>query len=253
MSEVWSSLYFRTDDMAAVTKALTAAASIAGYTAFNPFTGAPSRTWPKVLRLFVAPAQGGWVRVLGQPDSAMLSDLSFCAPLLWAELEGDRGRLDAWEHGKAKRVEDIFGLAPADTDTLPPTAPVPDTGGNVFDALPEDVKAMNTNPKQAQAMLDRLSGGLLKKAGGDQAAAAAALQGNPPQWDSREGRRVAALLDGLGIPNWAQPDFITLRDAYQLHLRRQLRPSATLYHGDQEAMDAVPNALDYEPVYAGKR
>ena len=111
MSEVWSSLYFRTDDMAAVTKALTAAASIAGYTAFNPFTGAPSRTWPKVLRLFVAPAQGGWVRVLGQPDSAMLSDLASAPPcygpnwkaLVGGLMPGSMARPSGWKTSSASR------------------------------------------------------------------------------------------------------------------------------------------------------
>jgi hypothetical protein len=148
-------------------------------------------------------------------------------------------------------VEAIFGVAPEDADQLPASAPA--AGSSLFDALPEDVKAMNTRPDQAQAMLDRLGGGLIRKAGGDESSAKAALQGHPPHWDSREGRRVAALLERLHIPNWAQPDFVTVRDAYQLHLRRQLRPNAPLYQGDQETLDAVPNALDYRPVYAGKK
>jgi hypothetical protein len=252
MTDLWSSLYLRADDSAAVAQALERAAAVNGYTLFNPFSGAPGRTWPRTLRLFVAPAQGGWVRVLGQPDEALLPELSHHAPLLWAELEGDRGRLDAWDKGRAGRVEAIFGAAPEDADALPPSAPTA-AGSSVFDALPDEVKAMNTRPDQAQAMLDKLSGGLIRKAGGDEASAKAALQGHPPQWDSREGRRVAALLDRLDIPGWAQPDFVTVRDAYQLHLRRQLRPNAPLYHGDQDTLDAVPNALDYRPVYAGKK
>lgn len=253
MTELWSSLYFQTTDSTAVVSALERAAAAAGYTAFNPFTGPPGRTWPKTLRLFVAPAQGGWVRVLGQPDSALLRELSFCAPLLWAELEGERGRLDAWTQGQHERVEAVFGLAPADTDTLSPSAPAAAAGSSVLDALPDDMKAMNTHPQQAQAMMSRLGGGLLRKTGGDEASARAALERNPPRWNSREGRRIAALLDGLGIPNWAQPDFVSLRDAFQLHLRRQLRPSAALYPGDQAVLDAVPDALAYQPVYSGKR
>lgn len=252
MTDLWSSLYLHTTDPAAVASTLERAAALAGYSAFNPFTGPPGRSWPKVLRLFVAPAQGEWVRVLGQPDSALLRELSFLAPLLWAGLEGERGRLDAWAQGQHERVEAVFGLAPADVDTLSPSAPVA-ASGSVLDALPDDVKAMNTHPQQAQAMMSRFSGGLIRKAGGDEASARAALESNPPRWDSREGRRVAALLDGLGIPNWGQPDFTTVRDAYQLHLRRQLRPSATLYPGDQALLDAVPDALDYRPIYGGKK
>ena len=54
------------------------------------------------------------------------------------------------------------------------------------------------------------------------------------------------------IPEWGNPDFVPLRDAYQVLSRLKRRPNATLYAGDQEAMDAVPNALEYRPVYAGK-
>ncbi len=252
MSERFSSLYFQTDDAAAVAGTLASAASAAGYTAFNPFAGAPGRSYPQAVRLFVAPAQGGWVRVLGQPDPAMLPALSRLAPLLWAELEADRARFDAWSAGASQPIEAVFGLTPPDPADAPAGLPSRATEAAVFAALPDEIKALNVNPKRAQAMLNRLGGGLLSKAGGDQAAALTALQGNPPQWDSPAGRRLTALLAALAIPAWREPDFVTVRDAYQLHLRRQRRPNAPLYHGDQEALNAVPNALDYRPVYAGK-
>ena len=51
--------------------------------------------------------------------------------------------------------------------------------------------------------------------------------------------------------NWHEPDFVALRDAYQLHLRRQRNPKAMLYPGDTQAMGAVPNALEYTPIYGG--
>ena len=59
-------------------------------------------------------------------------------------------------------------------------------------------------------------------------------------------------MDCLNIPDWRAPDFVTLRDAYALHKRRQRSPNATLYPGDAEALAAVPDALTYTPIYAGK-
>jgi hypothetical protein len=59
-------------------------------------------------------------------------------------------------------------------------------------------------------------------------------------------------MDCLRIPDWRDPDFVTLRDAYALHKRRERSPNATLYPGDAEALAAVPDALTYTPVYAGK-
>jgi hypothetical protein len=61
------------------------------------------------------------------------------------------------------------------------------------------------------------------------------------------------VLGGLTIPSdWQEPDFVTLRDAYQLHERRRRNPNAPLYPGDAEAMEAVSDALDYIVLYAGK-
>ena len=253
MSDRWSSLYLRSESAEAVRAALAAAATAAGYTPFNPFGGVPGRSYPQAVRLFVGPARGGWVRVLGEPDPALLPSVSALGPLLWASLEAKQAHVAVWSAGTQSTVESVFGVRPPDAPTGPAVTPANAPEMAVFAALPEDIQAMNANPKQAQAMLNKLSGGLLKKAGGDQAVALAALQGNPPDWDSPDGRKLAALLAALGIPEWGRPDFVPLRDAYQLLLRRQRRPDAPLYAGDQEAMDAVPDALDYAPVYAGKQ
>jgi hypothetical protein len=252
MSDVWSSLYIRDAEAETIRDALQQAVTDAGYKPFNPFSGAPGRSYPQAVRLFVQPARGGWVRVLGEPDPALLPAISAAAPVLWAALEAKTSRIEAWANGTQGTVESVFCVTPPDAPSRPDAAPAKPPESVVFAALPEDIQAMNAHPKQAQAMLSKLSGGLLKKAGGDQAAAMAALQGNPPDWDSPAGRKLAALLEALAIPEWGQPDFVAVRDAYQLLSRRQRRPDAPLYAGDQAAMDAVPDALAYWPVYAGK-
>ena len=42
-----------------------------------------------------------------------------------------------------------------------------------------------------------------------------------------------------------------MRDAYQVHRLRQRAPRLMLMPGDKETLDAVPDALDYTPVYLG--
>jgi hypothetical protein len=98
-------------------------------------------------------------------------------------------------------------------------------------------------------MFRKMSGALAQKGvGGDPSELL-----RKPDWNSAGGARIRALADCLNIPNWQAPDFVTLRDAYALHERRRRSPNATPYPGDAEALAAVPDALDYTPVYYGKR
>ncbi len=98
-------------------------------------------------------------------------------------------------------------------------------------------------------MFARMSGTLARKAGDSEEAREMLRQ---PDWNSSGGARIQALMHCLRIPAWRDPDFVTLRDAYALHIRRRRSPTAVLYPGDAEALAAVPNALSYTPVYAGK-
>jgi hypothetical protein len=114
---------------------------------------------------------------------------------------------------------------------------------------------MRVDMGQAQKMFERLSAGLAQRSGntGNEAAVQNLLQGNQPQWNSAGGAQIRKLLADLTIPSgWQEPDFVTLRDAYQLHQRRRRNPNAPLYPGDADAMEAVSDALDYITVYAGK-
>ena len=72
-------------------------------------------------------------------------------------------------------------------------------------------------------------------------------------WNSAAGRELTAIMDGLTVPaNWRDPDFDTLRDAYQVARRLRRTPSAQLMPDEQAAIKAVPNAIEYEAVYMGK-
>ncbi|MGB1286519.1 MAG: hypothetical protein ACPG7F_08305, partial [Aggregatilineales bacterium] len=72
-------------------------------------------------------------------------------------------------------------------------------------------------------------------------------------WNSQGGQYIRALMACLTLPeNWRTPDFTSLRIAYSLYKRRARRPNGMQLPGDVDAMAAVPDALDYVPVYGGK-
>lgn len=261
----WHSLYLPGAEVQAVTASLRDTAAALGYTAFDPFGLIPGRSYPHALRLFVGPSSGGWVRVVGQADARQLPALSQVAPCLVIGLDGGSAQIALWQDGETRGADafapylrngfgtdDIARILSA-TDAGPqPTESLP------LDALPEDIQQMASgiDLKQARSMFSRMTQTSVKRAGGDKGTAEQArallAAGDPPDWTSGGGARVSRLMGCLTVPNdWREPDFTTLRDAYQLHLRRQRRPNADLYPGDAEAMAAVPNALDFTPVYAG--
>jgi hypothetical protein len=234
------------------------------YTLFDPFGMLPGKSYARSVRLFVAPAQQDWVRVIGTPDARLLAPLSASGPCLYLSLNGSTAVIEVYARGDLRQLDSElrpFLRADRRLDDLrrvlhddPPA--VDDQSRSAFAHLPDEVQALSAqvDPRQAQKMFERLTGSLLPKTGSDAATADAARELlHPPDWGSPGGRRIHALADCLTLPaNWREPDFVTLRDAYQLHARRQRKPDARLYPGDEEAMNRVPDALDYIPVYGGQ-
>ncbi len=266
MTTPWQSLYLSCVDRDAVVSALRDSLVALRYELYDPFGLIPGNAYPQTVRLFVAPPQADWVRVIGEPDARLLPDLSRLGLCLGLALDGSAARIAVYAHGEQADPQSALTahLRPASTadDLRRALAESPAAGNEArerpapdslpLDALPEDVQAMaqGVDLRQAQKMFNRLSGQLLKK--GDSAAARELLAGNAPDWDSPGGRQLAALMACLTAPeNWREPDFTTLRDAYQLHARRRRSPSARLYPGDAEALAKVPDALEYVPVYGG--
>jgi hypothetical protein len=58
-------------------------------------------------------------------------------------------------------------------------------------------------------------------------------------------------LAHLGLEDAVQPDYPTVSTAYRTAKRLSRNPNATLYPGDTDARNAVPDALDYMPVFYG--
>lgn len=251
-------LYLCSDNQAHVAALLSRLSDELNYHRYDPFRGVPGPAYARALRLFVAPAQAGWVRVLGEwtePDFAGL--VSHHAACLYLDIEGDQ--LAFFEDGQVvtelvaalrphlSQSEAALRAALQTPDTL--RSPTDDDAaeGIPLDALPQDVQAMaqKLQPKHITRLFNRV----LRQIGGMDDAAARDLLAS-----RQVSSRIQAVMACLTIPDpyWHTPDFITLRDAYSLHLRRQRNPNAPLYPGDAEAMAAVPDALSYTPVYGGK-
>jgi hypothetical protein len=279
----WHSLYLHTTDTASIAATLRALLAAQGYVAYDPFPGGGG-TPPglrELVRQFVAPPQDGWVRVLGAPDEAVLPDLSReSGPVLCAWVTDEDGGFALYQDGArhtdpaafapfrhADKTPDLLARAFAGTLPVPVLEgdgdpPVMATGA---DDLPPELQQLaqekGVNPRQASKLMQRLGGNLFGKlargagneASDEQAQAREALRGGGDVWNSLGGQRVRAIASVLDLPsNWRQPTLDTLRDAYQVHRLRQRSPRMPLMPGDQEALDAVPDALAYRMVYLGR-
>lgn len=264
MSPQWNILFCRSDDSSAVAATLRESLIALGYELHNPFGALPGKVYRQALRLFVAPATAGWVRVIGQSDERLLPTLSSRSICLYTEFTDADAQIIVYQDGAPAETRSALQpfLKPGYTDqhltaafTDPVIAQQSSAVGSVpLDVLPDDVKglAANVSPAQTQKLFARLSGNLLGKVAGADAQSAQALLHAAPNWNSPGGQRLRAALNCLLLPDeWHVPDFVTLRDAYQLHERKRRSPNAREYPGDAQAMAAVPDALDYIPVYGG--
>ena len=269
MPATWKCLYLHSDDANGVVQQLQESLVNLGYTLFNPFGLIPGKAYTRSIRLFVAPASGGWVKIIGSPDQAQYPYLSQHTALVYAALQGADAEIGVYMQGEAANPEAALSpfLRPDRTphdlqQALRTTSNVIPLEGSdsglPFNALPEDIQTLagQVNTGQAQKMFARLSGDLLKKVSGDkqQAEAARALisHSDTPDWNSGGGLRIRAVMACLTVPEtWREPDFDSLRDAYPLFERRRRNPNARVYPGDEAVMAKVPDALDYTPVYGG--
>lgn len=273
MSNPWHSLYLKTDDATAVAERLLAALQAHGYTPYDPFPGG-NGTPPKLkffVKHFVAPAQAGWVRVLGDPDPAALLTLSQSIPVLHGWLDASDGGWQIIDGGGVNSDPLTFvpylkpGKTPDDLRRAQAgNAPVTtvEAGG----LLPPDVQQLarnrNVNAKQADKLMERMTsrlfGKLDKNTGGEAGAmqdqARALISGSGgPDWNSSAGRAVRAVADVLTIPaNWRDPSWLDVRDAYQAARILARNPKASLLPDERDALKALPDAAQYVAVYVGK-
>jgi hypothetical protein len=259
----WQSLYILDSPQSETSSHIRHALTNAGFHFYNPFGLIPAKPYSVTCRLFIAPAAGRWTRVIGALSPEHARELSQVVSLIQCELRGDKLDIEGYSEGSSVPLNDWLRDnlpevqfprmdAPARPSLVRGNAPafVP------MGALPEDVRRMaqGINARHAAKMFERMSADLLKRSGGDPDAAKSLLtQQDMPDWQSAGGQQLEALAEAFGWgAAWREPDFSTLRDAYQAAQRRQRRPEAAPFPGDAEALAAVPNALDYIPVFAGK-
>lgn len=266
MTISWDSLYLPSANQERVATTLKKCLQDLGYKLYDPFGVLPGKSYAQTVRLFVAPAVEGWVRIIGSPDPRLLMPLSAAGACLHVALDDDQAVIHTYARGGPRPTDKVLeswlrqgcDLRRLQHILVAEDFPAEVEAENgVFDNLPDDIQALagQVDRDQAQKMFDRLSGGLMQKVGGAQATEAAhdLIGGNAPNWNSPGGRCIHALMRCLSVPdNWRDPAFDSLRDAYQLHCRRQRKPDARLYPGDEQAMQRVPDALDYVPVYGGR-
>ncbi len=272
----WHSLYIRAENAREIAAALLERLAALGYIPYDPFPGG-SGTPPgpkKFLRAFAAPPTEGWVRILGEVAVETLSGLSAGRTVLHAWLVEGESRIDAYRNG----TPDSGGLAahlkpgktPDDLErALQGAAPTP-TGqgrpasGPLSGELEQLARQRGVNAEQANRMIERLTGRLFGKLDRQSGGEASALQdqaramiggahGAKPDWNGPAGRRLLALAQVLALPpNWREPDFDAVREAYQVARRLQKNPGARLLPDEQDALRAVPDAMHYQPIYVGR-
>lgn len=290
MSQTWYSLFVPVTDAEPVIAALRSLLAAHGYATYDPFpggTGTPPG-FTHTVRLFAAPPQDGWLRLLGELDEALQIEFSAAVghPVLSAWLTGAGGGIAVLEGGERRDDPVAFGpflRVGVDPERLPQAfageVPVeavdraePPAVVLGADSLPPELQQFaqqqGVDSRRASKTFERLSSSLFGRLarGGEtndgddddpaseQAAARAMFAGGGHDiWNSSHGQRLRAVAHVITLPgNWRVPAWETVRDAYQVHRLRQRSPRMALMPGDKEALDAVPDALDYVPVYAGR-
>lgn len=261
----WNSLYLSSEQPQQIIDIIHDYFDREGYTGYNPFDDLPTRSYPQTLKMFLAPAQAGWSRLLLDDDSdsgiieELAAQISKVCDCLSVRLEGNIGTIHGFREGHhinlaqwAQAYSDCDITAILNTEVFHLT---PLNDGQIGDiplsALPDDIQQMaqEVNAKEANKLFEKLSNRLLKAIGRNEARNLINEQLN---WDSQGGQYIRAVMDCLNImDNWRHPDFITVRTAYTIHAQ-SLRGIHETFAGDEDTLKAVPNVLAYTVLYGGK-
>ncbi len=255
----WHSLYLPSDDHATIVSEIQALLAQRNATPYDPFGTMPiTRAYTNAVKAFVAPPQNGWTRILlaaESPFNDIVQWLGESMTLLAASLSDKFSGFIAWRDGKA--IEPLTLMANyADHDALKAALDAKyDTlkakDDSLEDVIPLELRGLmgEGSLKKAEGLLSRMAGRALSL--NERAAATALLREMVVDWTSESGQRIRAVMALMPIPNWAVPDYVLLRDAYRQHMRAQRNPNAVLSADAQKLIQAVPNALEYTPLFYG--
>jgi hypothetical protein len=252
----WISLYVPGAEPAGLADTVESALASAGATKYDPFGTMPGLSYPRAVKLFFAPKVGNWVRLIVSPDCVLepvVTAAALDAPLVAGFISSELVPTLTFYRGG--QLIDAPAISPYVTDTegfaahlKHPKTGASGVGGVSSGALPSDVRAMSGGlpAKQVERMVNSMTGAISK---GDRAGAQAALQS--VDWESGAGAWMRTALAYFGLGDSVLPDYATVSTAYRTAKRLARNPKATLYPGDAEARDAVPDVLDYLPVFYG--
>lgn len=269
MTAQWESLYVRTDNTTAVAEALIAALTSAGYQRFDPFPGGAGTPMgiTETIRLFAAPSVDGIVRVIG----ALPENVTLLLKYLRLWIVDDECGATAYRDGIADAAAVAEYLKAGKTlDDLAKAEQRPVLGvvnkassSNLAPELAQFAESRGVNPQQADKLINRLTGQLFGKmdrqssgeAGALKDQAKALLSQAPAEvdWNSPQARKLSAMIEVLALPsNWRDPDFNSLREAYQVARRLVRNPKAMLLPDEKQALNKVAGAIEYQAIYMGK-
>lgn len=253
---LWISLYLHAEESAETVKsALSDVLESVGGSAYDPFGLMPSRPYSRAVKLFIAPAGGGWIRLNCSPDvplAQILPSLAFC---IAAHIDGSLvPAISIYKNGVEQDVSTALAPYLADADAFSALLAAPKSGADTIggvasSALPKNIRAMSTNlpAGQINRMVQSMSGGRMSKQ--ERESAEASLKA--VDWNSGAGSWIQALLGSIHPALTAVPDYATLSTAYRTARRLARNPNATLYAGDAEARAEAPDAEHHLPVFYG--
>lgn len=246
-----------------------------GYSAYDPFPGGIGSPISKEiirLRLFVAPPQAGWQRVfigdalpaayLNQLAAALQNPVLNTALLSDSEYQITVAQPDSAPQTSLAALQpflqpgkSLADLQRADQET---STQANASSGNLPSELQQLAEERGVSARQVDKMVGRLTKQIFGKmeqdeSGKDQAMAGLSGVRQPADWSQMAAQRLLAVMACLQAPpDWYMPDYGTLVSAYQA--ARQIKRGNTInLPTDRSALDKVPQALAYTPLYYYKR
>jgi hypothetical protein len=261
MSNPWYNLYLQAD----LAPTLREVYQNLGWTPYDPFPGGMGTPFSlKVFsKVFVLPSDAALIRVVSEgafPEDVLFA-LSETQPILFGWLTANDGGWQVIHEARSSAAPERFAPflkagATVDEFTRALAGNVPVVAAEQPSNLPPDVEklAQRVNPKQAEKLMERMSGGIFDRLGGgaNKNEAQAFLRGGI-DWNSESGRKIRAAATLLALPSqWREPSYVQAKDAVQAARALARNPKATLTTGEQEALRTLPNAGSFQPIFMGK-
>lgn len=246
----------------------------AGYRAYDPFPGGLGAPIGKVTRtrMFLAPMNKSWTRLLVAPgdvvDDALIASIVVESGVaaIWPQLLDDGNFTFRYASASGINEGDWSAFEPYLRDDKSVTELESAAGQMIVvksnhSALPDDIQQMAADQGIGMGQVDKMMGKMTRRMFGKdgqadamQKAQAGLANQQKVNWASIGGQRLQAVMACLAIEpdEWREPTWEALTAAYQIARQRD-KGQADLLATDAAALDAVPNALDYQLLYFSKK